>query len=43
MLKKQARLFEVENINNANIITIALIPKEYYGKHMDHSDNKKHE
>ena len=43
MLKKQARIFEVENINNANIITIALIPKEYYEKHMDHSDNKKHE
>ena len=41
-LKKQVMLFEIENINNANIITIALNPKEYYEKCIDHSDNKKH-
>ena len=39
--KKQVGLFEIENINKANIITIALNPKEYYGKREDHSDNKK--
>ena len=41
-LKKQVMLFEIENINNANITTIALNPKEYYEKYIDHSDNKKH-
>ena len=30
--KKQVMLFEIENINNANIIAIALNPKEYYEK-----------
>ena len=29
-------------MNKANIITIALNPKEYYEKFEDHSDNKKH-
>ena len=29
-LKKQVRLFEIENINKSNIVTIALNPKEYY-------------
>ena len=29
-LKKQVGLFEVENINRTNILTIALNPKEYY-------------
>ena len=42
MLKKQVGLFEIENINKANIIMIALNPKEYYEKFEDHSDNKKH-
>ena len=41
-LKKQVGLFEIENINNANVITIALNPKEYYEKYIDHSHNKKH-
>ena len=41
-LKKQVGLFEIENINKANIIMIALNPKEYYEKFEDHSDNKKH-
>ena len=42
MLKKQVGLFEIENINKANIIMIALNPKEYYEKFEDHSDNKKY-
>ena len=29
-LKKQVGLFEIENIDKPNIITIALNPKEYY-------------
>ena len=41
-LKKQVGLFEVENIDKTNIITIALNPKEYYEKFNDYSDNKKH-
>ena len=41
-LKKNVRLFKVENIDNANVITIALNPKEYYERFVNHSDNKKH-
>ena len=41
-LKKQVGLFEIENIDKPNIITIALNPKEYYERFYDHSDNKKH-
>ena len=41
-LKKQVSLFEVENIDKSNIITIALNPKEYCEKFNDYSDNKKH-
>ena len=41
-LKKQVSLFEVENIDKTNIITIALNPKEYYEKFNDYFDNKKH-
>ena len=41
-LKKNVRLFEFENIDNANVITIALNPKEYYERFVNHSDNKKH-
>ena len=41
-LKKQAGLFQIENIDKPNIITIALNPKEYYERFYDHSDNKKH-
>ena len=40
--KKQVGLFEIESINKANVITIALNPKEYYERFDDHSDNKKH-
>ena len=42
-LKKQVGLFEIENIDKPNVITIALNPKEYYEHFNDHSDNKKHE
>ena len=41
-LKKNVGLFEVENIDNANMITIALNPKEYYEQFVNYSDNKKH-
>ena len=41
-LKKQVGLFEVENIDKTNIITIALNPKDYYEKLNDYSDNKKY-
>ena len=42
LLKKQLRIFELENINNASIITIALNPKDPNEKYIDHSDNEKH-
>ena len=41
-LRKQVGLFEIENIDKPNIVTIALNPKEYYERFNDHSDNKKH-
>ena len=41
-LKKQVGLFEVENINRANIITIALNSKEYLEEFDDFTNNKKH-
>ena len=41
-LKKQIGLFKIESIDKPNIITIALNPKQYYEKFIDHSDNKKH-
>ena len=41
-LQKHVGLFEIENIDRPNIITIALNPKEYYERFSDHSDNKKH-
>ena len=41
-LKKQVGLFEVENINRTNILTIALNPKEYYEEFDNYSNNKKH-
>ena len=41
-LKKNVGLFEVENIDNANVITIALNPEEYHERFVNHSDNKKH-
>ena len=41
-LKKRVRYFEVENIDKANVITIALNPKEYYEPFANSTDNKKH-
>ena len=41
-LKKQVDLFEIENIDKPNVITITLNPKEYYERFNDHSNNKKH-
>ena len=41
-LKKQVGLYEGENINNANILTIVINPKEYFKKYKDFSINKKH-
>ena len=40
--KKRVGYFEVENIYKANIITIALNPKEYYERFVDTTCNKKH-
>ena len=41
-LKKHVGLFEIENMDKPNAITIALNPKEYYERFINHSDNKKH-
>ena len=41
-LRKRVGLFEIESIDKPNVITIALNPKEYYGRFIDHSDNKNH-
>ena len=41
-LKKRVGFFEIESIDKPNVITIALNPKEYYQRFIDHSDNKKH-
>ena len=41
-LKKQVGLYEVEKINNTNILTIAINPKKYFEKFKDFSINKKH-
>ena len=38
--KKQVGLYEVENINNENILTIAVNPKDYFEKYKDYSVNK---
>ena len=39
-LKKRVGFFEIESIDKPNVITIALNPKEYYERFIDHSDNK---
>ena len=41
-LKKRVGFFEIESIDEPNVITIALNPKEYYERFINHSDNKKH-
>ena len=40
--KKEMGLFEIENIDNANICTIAVNPKEYFEKFKNKNINKKH-
>ena len=40
--KKQMGLYEIENISNQNICTIAINPKEYFEKFKDRKINKKH-
>ena len=41
-LKNEVGLFEIENIDQPNVITIALNPKEYCERFYDHSDNRKY-
>ena len=40
--KKQMGLCEIENIDNQNICTIAVNPKEYFEKFKNRKINKKH-
>ena len=40
--KKQMGLYEIENINNPNVCTIAVNPKEYFEKLRNKDFNKKH-
>ena len=40
--KKQMGLFEIESIDNQNICTIAVNPKEYFEKFKNRKNNKKH-
>ena len=40
--KKQVGLYEVESIDNANLVTIAVNPKEYYEVFKSKAINKKH-
>ena len=40
--KKQMGLFEIENIDNPNVCTIAVNPKEYFEKFKNRNINKKH-
>ena len=41
-LKKQVGLYEYESINNPNIITIVVNPKEYFELFLNKKFNKKH-
>ena len=41
-VKKQMGLYEIENISNASICTIAVNPKEYFEKFKNITLNKKH-
>ena len=41
-IKKQVGLYENESIDNANITTIAVNPKQYFEKYRDKTINKKH-
>ena len=41
-IKKQVGPYEIESIDNANIITISENPKEQFEKYRDKTGNKKH-
>ena len=41
-IEKQVGLYEIESIDNANVITISVNPKEYFEKYRDKTVNKKH-
>ena len=41
-IKKQVGLFEIESIDNANVITISVNPKECFEKYRDKTVSKKH-
>ena len=41
-LKKRVGLYEVDNINNRNFLSINVNPKYYFEKYKDFSVNKKH-
>ena len=40
-LKKQVRLYEIDSIDNPNILTVSIYPKEYFEKYRDKTSNKK--
>ena len=40
--RKVMGLYEVENLDNANLCTIAINPKEYFEKFKNRKINKKH-
>ena len=41
-MRKVMGLYEVENLDNANLYAIAITPKEYFEKFNDRKINKKH-
>ena len=41
-MKKQVGLYEIEAIDNANLITVAVNLKEYFEKYKNKKINKKH-
>ena len=41
-INKKTGLYEIENIGNPNLVTIAINPNEYFEKYKDNSINKKH-
>ena len=41
-IKKQVGLNKIESMDNANVITISVNPKEYFEKYRDKTVNKKH-
>ena len=42
MLKKQVGLYEIESIDNTNVITISVNPNKYFEKYRDKTVNKNH-